>query len=274
MLSALAHAFFIVNAVPATLPVFNSVFWTMAVEVQFYAILPLLGLFVYTLSRIIRPLPAAVVLVLGLVGTSIGLGELGRVTAASHNSALNLILFADTGLPFWLQVFAGGIACSILYTYLAHFLLPRLGDLLVTRAAATILVVLGVSGCLALAFLPQGRALTVKNLLFGLCYTALLLGVLLGPRALRRAFEWRPLRFVGLISYSLYIWHTIVLAALLPLQLDVATLPMQVIVGVVTGLPICLAVAYVSFQLTERPFFPARKRAHDPSRAVAVAPAG
>jgi len=38
---------------------------------------------------------------------------------------------------------------------------------------------------------------------FGLC----LAGILFGANRLRRVFEWNPLRFMGLISYSLYIWH-------------------------------------------------------------------
>jgi peptidoglycan/LPS O-acetylase OafA/YrhL len=38
---------------------------------------------------------------------------------------------------------------------------------------------------------------------FGLCVTA----ILFGSDALKRPFEWAPLRWVGLISFSLYIWH-------------------------------------------------------------------
>ena len=39
---------------------------------------------------------------------------------------------------------------------------------------------------------------------FGLCVFALLFG---GSAALKRLFEWRPLRWIGLISFSLYMWH-------------------------------------------------------------------
>jgi len=38
---------------------------------------------------------------------------------------------------------------------------------------------------------------------YGLCIIA----VLFGPRELQRPFSWMPLRWLGLISYSLYIWH-------------------------------------------------------------------
>ncbi|HEU5231135.1 MAG TPA: hypothetical protein VFU49_25160, partial [Ktedonobacteraceae bacterium] len=38
---------------------------------------------------------------------------------------------------------------------------------------------------------------------YGLCIMALLFG----PTSLRRPFEWAPVRWLGLISYSLYMWH-------------------------------------------------------------------
>jgi peptidoglycan/LPS O-acetylase OafA/YrhL len=38
---------------------------------------------------------------------------------------------------------------------------------------------------------------------FGLCILALLFG----PPQLRRFFEWGPVRWIGLISYGLYMWH-------------------------------------------------------------------
>src|SRR5260370_4619470 len=38
---------------------------------------------------------------------------------------------------------------------------------------------------------------------YGLCMYALLFG----PRWLKRPFEWPILRWIGLISFSLYMWH-------------------------------------------------------------------
>jgi peptidoglycan/LPS O-acetylase OafA/YrhL len=265
LVNAAAHALFIFNAFPATAYGFNSVFWTMAVEVQFYAILPLLGLCAHLLSRLISPPLAAALLVLGMIAASLGETELAQVKPLTGHPILATVLFADTSLPYWLQVFAGGIACSVVYTYLTG-VRPRLAAAPVVRMSALLLFLGGVAGGLALAFLPAGRALSAKNLLFGVCYGALLLGVLFGPTMVGRPFAARPVRFVGLISYSLYIWHTVVLAALLPLQLAVTTVQAQVLVGVALGLPLSLMVAYVSFQLTERPFFAARKRAHEGGR--------
>src|SRR5947209_4375049 len=43
----------------------------------------------------------------------------------------------------------------------------------------------------------------VLAICFGLCVAA----ILFGSESLKRPFAWQPLRWVGLISYSLYIWH-------------------------------------------------------------------
>ena len=46
-----------------------------------------------------------------------------------------------------------------------------------------------------------------SELFLSLGYGACMTAVLFGPVQLRRLFEWGPLRWLGLISYSLYIWH-------------------------------------------------------------------
>jgi peptidoglycan/LPS O-acetylase OafA/YrhL len=57
---------------------------------------------------------------------------------------------------------------------------------------------------------------------------------------LSRALSWRPLVFVGLISYSLYLWHLLILSWVGENRL--------------LALPIAFGVAYVSTRWVERPF--------------------
>ena len=78
---------------------------------------------------------------------------------------------------------------------------------------------------------------------------------------IRRPFEWRPVRFVGLISYSLYIWHLVIMRLAEPLLLAINATP-RVGVGFLIECLVGIPVAYVSYMLFERPFIAARRRAH------------
>ena len=44
-------------------------------------------------------------------------------------------------------------------------------------------------------------------LFFGIAWSVLLLAVLHGPAWLRRVFESPPMRVVGVVSFSAYLWH-------------------------------------------------------------------
>ncbi len=110
-------------------------------------------------------------------------------------------------------------------------------------------------------------AYTEWPLIVGLGYSALLLAILWGGRVIHVVFEMYPLRFIGLISYSLYLWHLPILFALPPFQ-GLAALPL------VARLALAFLVAYLSYQFIERPFL-RRRLKYEPkdARRAARAPA-
>ena len=67
------------------------------------------------------------------------------------------------------------------------------------------------------------------------------------------------MRFVGLISYSLYIWHLVIMRLAERLLLSIAPTP-RVIVGFLIECIVGIPIAYVSYLLFERPFIAARRR--------------
>jgi peptidoglycan/LPS O-acetylase OafA/YrhL len=259
------HAVFLSNAFTQTTFSINGVFWTMAVEVQYYAALPLIGWAAVKVSQRWSPRVAAVSLIGALVVISLCSNYIVKTSRFSHIPILSALLLSEYSLPFWLAIFGCGIACSIAYVYLtdvrretAHTDLRRWG---------TGAFIVGVGIGLGIVFLPGANNLPYKDLTFGMIYAALLFGVLFGTPLASNLFASSAVRFIGLISYSLYLWHTVVLDVVqtrLPVTMPISE---KVVIGCLIGGPLAIAVAYLSFQLFERPFIRMRKRAHETAKA-------
>jgi peptidoglycan/LPS O-acetylase OafA/YrhL len=74
------------------------------------------------------------------------------------------------------------------------------------------------------------------------------------------ALPWRTLAALGLVSYSFYLWHELLLrwlSAWIKAVWGAATLP-ALGVNFALGLPLALAVAVAWFALFEAPFLRAR----------------
>ncbi|HEX6816826.1 MAG TPA: acyltransferase [Ktedonobacterales bacterium] len=263
----LLHIFFISNVSASTASTFNTVYWTMAVEVQFYVVLPLLGWLIVWLGRRFGAAVAALSVIVALQLLSIASEGLDQLNQRSHRIPFDTTgLIGTFSLSSWIGVFSAGIACSILYVYLTR--VARIAASQRIQRLATAAFVLGAGSALTIACVPALHGLLLKWLLFGWAYAGLLVGILLGAPLLRRPFESVPLRFVGLISYSVYLWHSVMLRVL-EIHLPAFGSPaLHVIVRFVLGGVLAVAVAYVSYQLVERPFMRARRQAHEAGSAA------
>lgn len=223
---------------------FDSPLWSLTLEWQFYIILPLLALALAWIARRFRAStrqydvwPWVLIVGLGLLA-AIGIAVRAFAATAHYTwgypdpaamsshallGVLITIFYGTSGK--YIEVFALGMLASVFYVAgVERNLLPE-------RMRAPIgWLLCGVSLFGIAACIPwELRA----NRLFGLigwsnnfpptsswlwgilgdetlavCYTCLLLGVLL-VSPLQRIFSWMPLRFLGHISYSLYLWHII-----------------------------------------------------------------
>ncbi len=86
----------------------------------------------------------------------------------------------------------------------------------------------------------------VCELCFSLSFALCILALLFGSPRLKRPFEWSPLRWLGMISYSLYMWHLPLLIAFIQLGPSLQQLPPALAYGLY-GLLVLLLIIPFSF---------------------------
>lgn len=210
--------------------------WSLAVEEQFYILFPAFALLIWVrrergaLERLGISAVAACALI-SLVAAAL-------LTSIDHS-------FAFYMLPTRFWEMAAGVLLFILVT---HRNAPRA----VLEPGGAVIFALSVGG---LALLIASLAfLSPTNFPFPSALAPILAGVILiylafitpnGPLA--RAFSLPVLRYVGRISYSLYLWHWGVIVLML-WTVGLAT-PLQKFVAVLVS----LVLADLSYRLIERP---------------------
>ena len=264
------HVFYLSNVSWQTTFTINGVYWTMAIEVQFYVLLPLIAAAMYALSKVTRPIIAAAVVALCLVVISAISYSLGSLHSLSNIPVVSSFLLNYSAMPYWLGIFGFGIVASMAYVRLTR--VARLTERMrqSVRRLSTGIGLAGILLALTLALASALHAIPLLDLTFGLAYACLLVGVILGARGFRRVFASRPLRFLGLISYSFYIWHRVVLHVIAS-HIRLGSFAPNMVAVFVVGAILSAGVAYVSYQALERPFIMARKQAHETSESTVPA---
>ena len=236
--------------------------WSLCVEITFYAMLPLWALL---MSRIQVRSPSHFLRteMLGLLGM-FAVGVLWiAITAPRENAgvaALGDVTLLEPWLwvlPAYLDHFALGMGLAVLSIWLQG----RSGEPRAVRVvdrAPWLPWLLAAFAFFLLARVPDwfpddaAARFLVTHQLQGLFAFALLLPAIFGDpdRGLvRRFLANRALLWVGIVSYSLYLWH----AALLNSLVDAGVLDLGLIPFGIIGLIVTLAVAAASFYAVERP---------------------
>ena len=253
--------------------------WTLCIEAALYAFLPL---WAWAMRRI----PATgerEVLRNELLGTA-GLFALGTIYYLAGWYRLG------SGLPFWisdgivrfLDVFALGMALAALSVWWETRRTPAvLRPLNRFPGLSWLLAGLAVWGTILIEPL-SARTWATSPISVHFLYTAIGLLIVLpcvvGDQRrglLRRGLSWRPVVWVGMVSYGVYLWHRVVIDALgkWHIPTDVAR-ALQVSPGVIYLLfviVLTLIVAGISWHLIERP---ALRIAHRPWNEVQGAATG
>jgi peptidoglycan/LPS O-acetylase OafA/YrhL len=217
-------------------PTPNGAFWTMAVEAQLYIALPLLLLIVRRLGGIV--MVATVTLVVAAVAI-----------AAPHNPRLHM--FVIESAPDLAALFAVGIlAAGIVGASKARNVWPWLA----LAAAAPVFLTIWRQGSV---WTLTPRHLLWVDLALGPAIACLLVGIATGrPKPLVRLLDSRPIRNLGLCSFSLYLLHEPIVA--IAYSRVVAQRyhhgPAAFVVMVALVLPVTIAFAWLFALVFERPF--------------------
>ena len=178
----------------------SGVLWTLAVEVQFYLIAPLLG-------RAFVKKPFL---------TYAGMAAVAFVYRFVYVAGMTDTSLYFNRLPAMLDVYANGMMAAWLYVYLAR----RFRDNGVTGAAALAVTVLSLAGMWIIMQAQASRRDSVNywecvrmgQMIYRFPLTALAAVAIVAGCHAPRAFTWlfsnRLVRFLAGISYNYYIWHS------------------------------------------------------------------
>jgi peptidoglycan/LPS O-acetylase OafA/YrhL len=256
----LQTALLLQNYTPETLGIGIGPAWTLAVEVAFYAILPVLGLFAWQLARHARGprgrlvaalAPAALLLLIGASGKFVA----GVVVPAYRGAGYNTDWHSVIERSLWGQadLFSFGMALAVIagvFRLDGTTLRDRHAIALALAAAALALAGAASINDGQLSYLP-GNTLVAAG-------AAGLLALVVLPRRSGRmprvtaGLEARPLVLGGLISYSVFLWNEPLAHALRDAGLTVGGAG-----GLVVNLALLAAVvgllSALTYLLVERP---------------------
>ena len=219
--------------------------WTLAVEEQFYVVLPLV-LFATRRAVVRRPVRAATIALVGAVASTVWMGVLvsptgdpSRAYLGSDSHAMGLLVgvalgvLAGAGRPW--ATFQGWIRSDVR--------VARAASLLALAALVAILVIMREASDHTL-LLYRGGFLVFA----GLCAVVVAVVVALPTARIARWLRTPALVTVGLRSYSLYLWHW-------PVRVFIVETPgLHGVALFAVRLAVSVALAEVSFRFIERPF--------------------
>lgn len=244
---------------PSSEVAINGVYWTLTAEFWFYLLLPGVVALLHAAASRGHAALAKRGLVLYAGAVAITVAYRASIIAAHGAGVAFPLDWAARQLPAFLDVFAAGILAAVASRVGGPTLAagkPWASDVLVAGGLAGIVGMLYVMHENYLAYWAGGPVFYAWHALTAAFAALMVLGTSRDGCLARALFATRPARYVGDISYSLYLWHVPValwIAARVPPAGGELTY-------VATALFAVLAVSALSWHAVERPVLRRRSR--------------
>jgi peptidoglycan/LPS O-acetylase OafA/YrhL len=237
--------------------------WSLTLEYAFYASLPVLGWLLFRMRKrsarnpfVLAALAPAILLVVGLVGRAL-IPVVNRYGGTTDfillNWGPNIAAVFTKSLLTNADNFAMGMFAAVVFVAIEHGALPeRISRRIRALSAVAILPVLVVSASffvLAVNFVTAGVSVVA----------ALMILIIVVPLArgddskLATALDVRPIRYVGEISLSAYLWHFPMLLLLGRLGWNAGDSLPGMLTNIVLLLTATILAATVTYYLIEKP---------------------
>jgi len=236
------------------IPPGTDIYWSLAVEEHFYLVFPFLYPILHrkvsvAADRALWIAGACVLVLFWRVWLHFGMNAPTQHTYTATDCRIDSILYGIL-LAVWRNPVLDGLRAG---TETAH-----------RRVSAGMVVISFVLLLSTLVIRPVWFRETLRYSIQGLALLPLFQAAIRYPQWwIFRPLNWAPVKFVGVLSYSLYLVHFLVLIALglhfggrLPVQLGV-------------GLPLCIGLAWMMHQFVERPAARLKSRLSQPKPASA-----
>ncbi len=221
----------------------KGVFWTIPVEFKYYFVLPVVALIIVLFKKEI--VPSTIFIIVSLIIVT-------RLLWPSETSQMNTVILGPY-LPIFLL---GSFSALVLeqvsktkWTEKSSFRLASEIGAFVLILSVIILVPDVLGRVLDRRISPD--SLHKDFLLFGIIWSLFIVLCHLGTGVLREMLSCRPIRFIGIISFSVYLWH-------IPVILLVRNSNLALIENAWSAILITIIVSTISYLVIERPFMKIR----------------
>lgn len=204
------HILFIHNFSIDTHGSINGVFWTLAIEMQFYLILPLISRWFYGKKNIIT-LP--IFIFIAVFYRYFVFHNLSIFGQPVIHDGFNWSLFIySRQLPGCIDEFAIGMTICNIWMYFKHNKTDN--KIAKITKISNVICILGTIAIISVLYLLSKTNLYsehitsyVANTIIALSFGLLILGTIFNNKLFKRIFSTSFMRIIGILGYSIYIWH-------------------------------------------------------------------